>query len=182
MEIDNAHLTYSKRPNATNDDWLFDHPMDIILNIAIGGELGGTVPAGDFAYEMLADYVRVYHSDWTTTDDEAYVAAAEGVISLASEVYPDETGTNWFVGCRPVPRTGRWRAPVRQLDYLWIVPNEPIDLSGQDTVHLTVYRTDASADLIFKLVNVDADGARPARAGWTSRPRPYPRTSGRAGV
>ena len=26
-------------------------------------------------------------------------------------------------------------------------------------MHLTVYRTDASADLIFKLVNVDGDGA-----------------------
>ena len=64
--IDNAHLTYTKRPNATNDDWPFDHPMDIIMNIAIGGTLGGTVPAGDFTYEMLVDYVRVYQGDWTT--------------------------------------------------------------------------------------------------------------------
>ena len=64
--IDNAHLTYSKRPNATNDDWPFDHPMDIIMNIAIGGTLGGTVPAGDFTYEMLVDYVRVYQGEWTT--------------------------------------------------------------------------------------------------------------------
>ena len=38
--IDNAHLAYSKRPNATNDDWPFDHPMDIIMNIAIVGPSG----------------------------------------------------------------------------------------------------------------------------------------------
>ena len=158
--VDNAHLTYSKRPNATNDDWPFDHPMDIILNIAIGGELGGTVPAGDFTYEMLVDYVRVYQGDWTTTDDEAYVAAAEGVISLASEVYPDETGTNWFPwGAAQYQGLVGGAHRYDNLDYLGIVPNEPIDLSGQDTVHLTVYRTDASADLIFKLVNVDGDGA-----------------------
>ena len=36
------------------------------MNIAIGGTLGGTVPAGDFTYEMLVDYVRVYQGDWTT--------------------------------------------------------------------------------------------------------------------
>ena len=44
--IDNAHLTYTKRPNATNDDWPFDHPMDIIMNIAIGGDLGWYRPGG----------------------------------------------------------------------------------------------------------------------------------------
>ena len=33
------------------------------MNIAIGGNMGGTVPAGDFEYEMLVDYVRVYQGD-----------------------------------------------------------------------------------------------------------------------
>ena len=58
-------------------------------------DTGRYCPGCDFTYEMLVDYVRVYQGDWTATDG-GYVAAAEGVISLASEVYPDETGTNWF--------------------------------------------------------------------------------------
>ena len=40
------------------------------MNIAIGGNLGGTVPAGDFTYEMLVDYVRVYQGEWTQTDTD----------------------------------------------------------------------------------------------------------------
>ena len=108
---------------------------------------------------MLVDYVRVYQGDWTATDG-GYVAAAEGVISLASEVCPDETGTNWFPwGAAQYQGLVDGAHRYDNVDYLGIVPNEPIDLSDQDTVHLTVYRTDPSADLIFKLVNVDSDGA-----------------------
>ena len=66
--VENAHLTYEKPAGAGNDAWPFDHPMDIIMNIAIGGNLGGTVPAGDFTYEMLVDYVRVYQGEWTQMD------------------------------------------------------------------------------------------------------------------
>ena len=82
---ENAHLVYTKRPGATNDDWPFDGPMDLIMNIAIGGNMGGAVPAGDFEYEMLVDYVRVYQGDWSAVYGENYVAAAEGVFSLLSE-------------------------------------------------------------------------------------------------
>ena len=55
-----AHLVYSKPANATNDTWPFDGPMDMILNIAIGGTLGGTVPTSSFEYAMEVDYVRIY--------------------------------------------------------------------------------------------------------------------------
>ena len=80
---ENAHLVYSKRPGATNDDWPFDHPMDLIMNIVIGGSMGGAY-LDSFEYEMLVDYVRVYQGDWVlplTAGEEAesYVAAAEGV-------------------------------------------------------------------------------------------------------
>ena len=50
---------------------------------------------GDDGYEMLVDYVRVYQGDWSTVRSDGYVAAAEGVVSLLSDVYPDETGTDW---------------------------------------------------------------------------------------
>ncbi len=57
---DNAYYTYTKPANATSANWPFTGPMDLILNLAIGGSLGGTVPSGDFDYEMVVDYVRVY--------------------------------------------------------------------------------------------------------------------------
>ena len=37
--IEDAHFSYAKRPGATNDDWPFDHPMGLIMNIAMGGTL-----------------------------------------------------------------------------------------------------------------------------------------------
>ena len=63
-----AHLVYSKPENATNNTWPYDGPMDLILNIAIGGTLGGTVPSSDFEYAMEVDYVRIYQQDGTVAD------------------------------------------------------------------------------------------------------------------
>ena len=58
-----AHLVYSKPNNATNHAWPYDGPMDMILNIAIGGTLGGTVPSSNFEYTMDVDYVRIYQME-----------------------------------------------------------------------------------------------------------------------
>ncbi|WP_173483375.1 glycoside hydrolase family 16 protein, partial [Marinobacterium sp. xm-a-152] len=58
--LSDAHLVYERPADATVASWPFDNPMDIILNIAIGGTLGGSVPTTDFNYEMLVDYVRIY--------------------------------------------------------------------------------------------------------------------------
>ena len=60
---DDAHLVYSKPENATNNAWPYDGPMDLILNIAIGGTLGGEVPTSNFEYAMDVDYVRIYQMD-----------------------------------------------------------------------------------------------------------------------
>ncbi len=43
--------------------------MDIILNLAIGGTLGGELPTGNFQYEMVVDYVRVYQKSETIASD-----------------------------------------------------------------------------------------------------------------
>ena len=136
--------------------------MDIILNIAIGGELGGTVPAGDFTYEMLVDYVRVYQGDWTATMEGdvvgPYVAAAEGVLALISDDYADR-GEHRLVPLRARPRSvqtvdGGLR--IHGVDYIGIEPATSFDLGAVDTFHVrqscgpTRMRT-----LIFKLVNVN---------------------------
>jgi beta-glucanase (GH16 family) len=63
-----AHLVYSKPQNATNNTWPYDGPMDLILNIAIGGTLGGDVPNSSFEYAMDIDYVRIYQIDGTEAE------------------------------------------------------------------------------------------------------------------
>jgi beta-glucanase (GH16 family) len=41
--------------------WVFDHPFFLLLNVAVGGTLGGLVPPSTtFPQTMLVDYVRVY--------------------------------------------------------------------------------------------------------------------------
>jgi beta-glucanase (GH16 family) len=40
--------------------WPFNNPQFIILNLAVGGDLGGAVPTNFAADQMVVDYVRVY--------------------------------------------------------------------------------------------------------------------------
>jgi beta-glucanase (GH16 family) len=45
------------------NDWVFDHPFFLILNLAVGGNFGGEVaPETQFPARMLVDYVRVFSS------------------------------------------------------------------------------------------------------------------------
>ena len=155
--IENAHLSFTKVPDATNDHWPFDHPMDLIMNIAIGGTLGGAYDANqDFNYEMLVDYVRVYQGDWTTIDAESYVAAAEGVTALMSDVYAVDTESVWAPSWGP-PSTYAGVVQGAQkytgVTQIVIEPATLVDISDADMVHLSVFRTDANADLTIKLVN-----------------------------
>lgn len=44
--------------------WAFDHPFFMLLNVAVGGNLGGpTDPAMTFPQSMAVDYVRVYQGE-----------------------------------------------------------------------------------------------------------------------
>ena len=54
-----THLIY-KNSKSGQDQWPFDSPQFLILNIAIGGDLGGKVDDGIFPVSMEVDYVRVY--------------------------------------------------------------------------------------------------------------------------
>lgn len=57
-----AHLKY---PNLKlgSRAWPFDAPQFMLLNLAIGGDLGGEVDDRIFPRAMEVDYVRVYQSD-----------------------------------------------------------------------------------------------------------------------
>jgi beta-glucanase (GH16 family) len=40
--------------------WPFDKPQYLILNVAMGGDLGGAIPVSFTRDTMQVDYVRVY--------------------------------------------------------------------------------------------------------------------------
>jgi beta-glucanase (GH16 family) len=53
------HYEYAN-PGRGSDHWPFDAPQFLILNIAIGGDLGGPVDDSVFPVAMEVDHVRVY--------------------------------------------------------------------------------------------------------------------------
>jgi hypothetical protein len=75
-DVNTAHFEYMKPAGATASWWPFDNPMDIILNVAVGGTMGGTVPDTDFSYTMEVDYVRVYQQGSVFDAGAALSAAA----------------------------------------------------------------------------------------------------------
>ena len=54
-----THFTYTNA-GAGKSQWPFDSPQFLILNIAIGGDLGGAIDDSIFPVRMEIDYVRVY--------------------------------------------------------------------------------------------------------------------------
>lgn len=51
---------YVNPKNGNLTTWPFDKPQFLLLNLAMGGDLGGAVPSGFSVDQMLVDYVRVY--------------------------------------------------------------------------------------------------------------------------
>lgn len=56
-----THFSYVNRGTG-KAQWPFDAPQFLILNIAIGGDLGGAVDDSIFPVQMAVDYVRVYQA------------------------------------------------------------------------------------------------------------------------
>jgi beta-glucanase (GH16 family) len=54
-----VHAEY-RDPGTGRDHWPFDKPQFLIINIAIGGDLGGAVDDSIFPVSMEIDHVRVY--------------------------------------------------------------------------------------------------------------------------
>jgi len=55
-----VYNTYAKPAGANASTWPFDVPQFILLNLAMGGDLGGPVPTGFGSDSLQVDYVRVY--------------------------------------------------------------------------------------------------------------------------
>ena len=63
---DKLYFTYFKKTNASSDTWPFDQNFFVILNVAMGGNLGGTISSDFVEAQMKVDYVRVYKQIDTT--------------------------------------------------------------------------------------------------------------------
>lgn len=58
--IDGSLYFTFKKVEGGSDAWPFDRPFHLLINLAIGGNLGGEVDKTLFPQKMLVDYVRVY--------------------------------------------------------------------------------------------------------------------------
>ncbi|MBA3471309.1 MAG: family 16 glycosylhydrolase, partial [Herpetosiphonaceae bacterium] len=62
--VDNILYHTAEPSDVAPDEWVFNHPFFLLLNVAVGGNFGG--PVGNntvFPQEMKVDYVRVYQAD-----------------------------------------------------------------------------------------------------------------------
>jgi beta-glucanase (GH16 family) len=57
---DSSHIYTYVNPYTDWKDWPFDQKFHIILNVAIGGGMGGSIVEADWPDSMMVDYVRVY--------------------------------------------------------------------------------------------------------------------------
>lgn len=61
--FDGATVSDVRRSAVSGGPWVFDQPFFFLLNVALGGTLGGAIDPGLLLpREMLVDYVRVYQT------------------------------------------------------------------------------------------------------------------------
>ena len=65
-----TYFTYTHSPNHNSDRWPFDQRFFLIMNIAMGGNMGGQIASDFKEAQMKVDYVRVYQKV-DETDKEA---------------------------------------------------------------------------------------------------------------
>ena len=64
FELDGTEIvTFYKGQNGRDPStkgWPFDHPFFLIMNLAIGGNLGGEVDYQSFPQQMIVESVKIY--------------------------------------------------------------------------------------------------------------------------
>ncbi|MBB4080695.1 beta-glucanase (GH16 family) [Lewinella aquimaris] len=112
--MDGVLYATQTRSDVSPQQWPFDQDFFFILNLAVGGNLGGAVTASDFPTTMEVDYVRVYGGN------RPHLTGARTVENRA-------TGQTYSVGSVPAGTTINWT-----------VPAEATIVSGQGTSEITV--------------------------------------------
>lgn len=57
---DKSYFEFKNPGDGNRDKWPFDRPQYLLLNVAMGGTLGGAVDDGSLPARLEVDYVRVY--------------------------------------------------------------------------------------------------------------------------
>lgn len=81
------------------NNWPFDKRFFLIMNLAVGGNLGGTVDTSIFPQSMQIDYVRVYASNTAT------ISGPREVVNQASNI-------SYSVADAPSGSTFAWTVPT----------------------------------------------------------------------
>ncbi|MTB53314.1 family 16 glycosylhydrolase [Lewinella sp. W8] len=77
--------------------WPFDQDFHFLLNVAVGGTLGGAVTASSFPTTMEVDYVRVYDRGKTYISGENIVSGGATTVRYVLGNVPDGASINWAV-------------------------------------------------------------------------------------
>jgi beta-glucanase (GH16 family) len=54
------YFTFTNPKNGNAQEWPFNAPQYLLLNLAMGGDLGGAINDAQLPAQMEVDYVRVY--------------------------------------------------------------------------------------------------------------------------
>ncbi len=70
--VDGINYHNAAPADVAPNEWVFNHPFFLIMNVAVGGNFGGPIGEDtEFPQEMLVDYVRVYQGPDTAERFEA---------------------------------------------------------------------------------------------------------------
>ncbi|AFK05685.1 glycoside hydrolase family 16 (plasmid) [Emticicia oligotrophica DSM 17448] len=95
--IDGVLFSTKTNTDISPSAWPFDHPFYMLLNMAVGGNLGGAVTDSMLPATMEVDYVRVYTGTKPSLSGENSVAnAAQGIVYTVNNM-PSGTTVNWTV-------------------------------------------------------------------------------------
>ncbi|RPD39614.1 carbohydrate-binding protein [Chitinophaga barathri] len=83
--FDSLHIYTYVNPQTDWKDWPFDQKFHIILNLAIGGGMGGTIVQGDWPDSMNVDYVRVYQKGLGTPYPDTVIVTPANQLVLAGK-------------------------------------------------------------------------------------------------
>ena len=85
-------LQFKYKPYAySNDPWPFNQEFYLIINLAVGGNLGGTIAGNLNESTMEIDYVRV----WQLSDDKADSSGNSGSGDEPAKVEIDPNAVDW---------------------------------------------------------------------------------------
>ena len=156
---------------ANNDNLPFNNDFFIILNIAMGGTLGGTIDPNFSEDTMEIDYVRVYQRSETASNPEPNVAAptptenVSDVISIFSDTYTNISGVdlnpNWnqSTTTSEVSIQGNNTLKYKNLNYQGTdFSGNQQDVSSMTHLHFDYWTADAT-QLDFYLINATTGGA-----------------------